>query len=143
MPQRTRHERGTHDDERTVSPEQIPELEAEGWEVDKKLKRATRMKRLKSIDERLENRFWLLLAKLAYPEINEGRKFNVVIERRGADPINKQVDVFAQDDETVIIAECKASAKFTKRSLQKDIEEFANLKAPISDAIRKHYGTSG
>jgi DNA adenine methylase len=125
--------RKTHD-ERTVAPEQIPELEAEGWEVDKKLKRATRMKRLKSIDERLENRFWLLLAKLAYPEINDGRKFNVVIERKGAAPLRKQVDVFAQDDETVIVAECKASAKFTKRSLQKDIEEFANLKGPIADS---------
>lgn len=131
--------RKTHD-ERTVASEQIPELEAEGWEIDKRLKRAIRMKRLKSIDERLENRFWMLLAKLGYPEINDGRKFSIVIERKGAEPIRKQVDVFAQDDETVVVAECKASAKFTKRSLQKDIEEFANLKGPISDAVRKHYG---
>lgn len=95
---------------------------------------------MKSIDERLENRFWLLLAKLGYPEINDGRKFNIIIERKGAEPLRKQVDVFAQDDETVVVAECKASARFVRRTLQKDIEEFANLKGPIADAVRKHYG---
>jgi D-arabinose 1-dehydrogenase-like Zn-dependent alcohol dehydrogenase len=50
------------------------------------------------------------------------------------------VDVFAKDDETVIVAECKASGSFSRRSLQKDIEEFANLKKPIASAIRRHYG---
>ena len=131
--------RKTHD-EKTVQAEQLPRYEAEGWEVDRPLRRGVRIKRLKSIDERLENRFWLLLAKLGYPEINEGRKFNVLIERKGADPLRKQVDVFAQDDETVIVAECKASNRFVRRTFQKDLEEFANLKGPIAEAVKKHYG---
>jgi DGQHR domain-containing protein len=50
--------------------------------------------------------------------------------------------VFGKDDETVVVAECKACEKLTRRTLQKDIEEFANLKGPISQAIRKHYGTA-
>lgn len=29
----------------------------------------------KEIDERLENRFWMLLAKLGYPEVSDGRNF--------------------------------------------------------------------
>jgi DNA sulfur modification protein DndB len=127
-------------DEKSIVAEQIPEYEADGWQVDKKLKRSIRVKRPKAIDERLENRFWMLLARLGYPEINAGRKFTMLIDRKGADPLRKQVDVFAKDDETVIVAECKASGSFSKRSLQKDIEEFANLKRPIASAIRKHYG---
>src|SRR5947209_9759113 len=78
--------------------------------------------------------------KLGYPELSDGRSFNVRIERKGAEPLRKQVDVFAKDDETVIVAECKACEKLTRRSLQKDLEEFANLKGPISRAITKHYG---
>ena len=39
-----------------------------------------------------------------------------------------------------MVAECKASGSFVKRSLQKDIEEFANLKKPIAQAIHKRYG---
>jgi hypothetical protein len=127
-------------DEKSVSAEAIPEHEANGWQIDRKLTRVTKVKREKEIDERLENRFWMLLFKLGYPEINEGRDFTILIERRGADPLRKQIDVFAKDDETVIVAECKASEKLTRRSLQKDIEEFANLKGPIASAVRKHYG---
>lgn len=76
----------------------------------------------------------------AIPKINSGRKFTILIDRKGAEPLRKQVDVFGKDDETVIVAECKASGSFSRRSLQKDIEEFANLKKPIASAIRKHYG---
>ncbi len=127
-------------DEKSITAEAIQGHEEEGWLVDRKLKRLIKVKKEKNIDERLENRFWMLLFKLGYPEINEGRNFTVQIERKGAEPLRKQIDVFGKDDETVIVAECKASEKLTKRSLQKDIEEFANLKGPIANAIRKHYG---
>lgn len=127
-------------DEKSISPDVIQEHEAEGWQVDKQLKRKTKVRRGKEIDERIENRFWMLLFKMGYPEMNEGRKFTILIERKGAAPLRKQIDVFAKDDETIIVAECKASEKVTKRSLQKDIEEFANLKGPIAKAINKHYG---
>ena len=80
------------------------------------------------------------LLPLGYPEISAGRNFKVRIERKGADPLEKQIDVLARDDETVVVAECKACAKPDRRSLQKDIEEFANLKGPIAQAIHRHYG---
>ena len=54
-------------DEKSVSPDDIPDHEAKGWQVDRKLKRKTKVKREKEIDERLENRFWMLLFKLGYP----------------------------------------------------------------------------
>lgn len=128
--------------EASVTTGQIAEYAAEGWELDRSLKRLTKMKREKSIDERLENRFWMLLFRLGYPEMNEGRQFKVLIERKGAEPLRKQIDVFAKDDETVVVAECKACDKLQRRNLQKDVEEFANLKGPISNAIRKHYGAT-
>jgi DNA sulfur modification protein DndB len=127
-------------DEKSISAAEIPEYEADGWHTDRRLKHSIRVKRPKAIDERLENRFWMLLARLGYPEINAGRKFTMLIDRKGAEPLRKQVDVFAKDEETVIVAECKACANFSRRSLQKDIEEFANLKKPIASAIKRHYG---
>jgi DNA sulfur modification protein DndB len=129
-------------DEKSVTPAEIPEYEAQGWQIDRALKRVTRVKREKEIDERLENRFWMLLFKLGYPELSDGRSFTILIDRKGATPLRKQIDVFAKDDETVIVAECKACSKLTRRALQKDIEEFANLKGPISSAVRKHYGSA-
>lgn len=95
-------------DEKSIVAEQIPEYEADGWQVDRRLKRSIRVKRPKAIDERLENRFWMLLARLGYPEINAGRKFTMLIDRKGAEPLRKQVDVFAKDDETVRRIRCSA-----------------------------------
>ncbi len=128
-------------DEKSVSQDEISDHETDGWKVDKTLKRKTRVKREKELDERLENRFWSILFRMGYPEMNQGRSFTILIQRKGAEPLRKQIDVFAKDDETVIVAECKASAKVTKRSLQKDIEEFANLKGPVAAAIHAHYGS--
>ena len=112
----------------------------DGWTVDRELKTKNRIRKPWSHDERLENRVWHLFFLLGYPEISGGRNFQITIKRRGADTYRKQIDVLAKDDETVVVAECKSSERTTRRSLQKDIEEFANLKGPISTAIRKYYG---
>src|SRR5687767_3395196 len=83
-------------DEISVTAVQIPDYQADGWQLDRELKRTTKMRREKSIDERLENRFWMLLFRLGYPELNEGRNFSVLIERKGAAPLRKQIDVLAK-----------------------------------------------
>ncbi|MCW8965679.1 MAG: hypothetical protein OQK82_03195, partial [Candidatus Pacearchaeota archaeon] len=113
-----------------------------GWEIDRELKYKTRIKKDRNIDEALENRAWNLFYLMGYPEMNSGKNFKVRIERKGAKPISKQIDILAKDDETVIVAECKASNRVRKKSLQKDIEEFSNLKGPIANAIKKHYGST-
>lgn len=112
----------------------------EGWEIDRELKVKTRIRKPWAHDQRLENCVWHFFYMLGYPEISSGRNFKVTIRRKGAEPFKKQIDVLAKDDETVIVTECKSSARIFRRSLQKDIEEFASLKGPISSAIKKHYG---
>lgn len=44
-------------DEKSVAEDAIQDHEAQGWQVDRKLKRVTKVKKEKEIDERLENRF--------------------------------------------------------------------------------------
>ena len=127
--------------EESVSIALLEEYIADGWELDRELKKKVKLRRPFSHDERLENKVWYLAYLLGYPEINEGRNFQVLIKRKGAEPYYKQIDVLAKDDETVIVAECKSSEKITRRSLQKDIEEFANLKSPLASAIKNHYGS--
>lgn len=124
----------------TVAPVDVEQYERDGWKIEKRLAQKTRIRRPKSADERLENRFWYLLYRLGYQELSQGRDFHISIERPGAKPFRKQIDVFGKDDETVIVAECKASNTPRKRSLQKDVEEFGALKGPIAAAIKRHYG---
>jgi DNA sulfur modification protein DndB len=124
----------------SVSKAMLEEYLAAGWEVDKELKTKVRLKKPFGHAERLENKVWHLTYLLGYPVISEGRSFQVLIKRKGADPLYKQIDVLAKDDETVIVAECKSSEKISKKSLQKDIEEFSNLKGPIANSIKDHFG---
>ncbi len=126
--------------EKHVAPTAVDEYKTEGWAVLQEMKHKTLLRKYLPHAERLENQVWYLFYLLGYPEISSGRNFQVRIERKGAEPLFKQIDVLAKDDETVVVTECKSSEKISRRSLQKDIEEFSNLKGPIADAIRKHYG---
>lgn len=113
--------------------------EADGWVVQRENKSSFRMRRAKRFDEVLENRFWNILYRFGYAELNVGRQFRIVVGK-GDEATEKQIDVFAKDDETVVVAECKACESPTKRPLLKDLNEFSGLMKPIADAVRKHYG---
>lgn len=114
--------------------------EAEGWALYRQNKTTVRMRRPKRFDEVLENRFWSILYRFGYADLNKGRSFKVAVGK-GDERTLKQVDVFAKDDETIVVAECKACETPTKRSLLKDLNELAGLMKPIADAVRSHYGS--
>jgi DNA sulfur modification protein DndB len=116
--------------EKTIHPKLREEHEGEGWIHVKDLQSGAKMRKAKSHDELLENRVWCILYQLGYPVMNEGRKFEIEITK-GEKPATKQVDVFAKDDETVIVLECKACEEMRDRDLRKDIAELASLQKPI------------
>ena len=99
----------------SVKEEDLEDYQKNEWYFDKKLKTKIRIKKLKSIDERLENKLWSLFYRLGYHELNEGRNFQIKLSRKGSSKISKQIDVFAKDDETVIIAECKSAKKIRRK----------------------------
>lgn len=111
-----------------------------GWTLEKESVRKYKIKKQWEHNAKLENQVWYLLYLLGYPEISEGRNFQVTIKQKGIESYKKNISVMAKDDETVIITECKSSETIIRKSLQKDIDDFSNLKSPIANAINKHYG---
>ena len=111
----------------------------QGWEVDRPGKKRTRLKRLKLHGDDLEDRAWCLFYRMGYLEIG-GAGFKIKHQRADGSSDAKQVDVFAKDDETVIVGECKSRDSRGRRSLQKDLSETEKLQGPIAKAIRAHYG---
>ena len=127
-------------DLQSVNPKLVDQLEEEGWTIDRVLKTKTRLKRPKKHDEVLENRVWCLFQRMGFPVLNEGRGFKIGFRRQDGGEDTKQIDVFAKDEETVVVIECKSKIRMDKKNMRNDIEAFCNLRKPIADAVRKKFG---
>lgn len=123
----------------SVHPADVPKFEASGWTIQRDGQRKVRMKKPKNHDVLLEDQAWCLFYRMGYPELN-GPKFKIKFERQDGTQGEKQVDVFAKDDETVVIAECKARETRGKRTLQKDLHETESLQKAFASSIKAHYG---
>ena len=124
----------------SIHPADIEKYEASGWSIHKESKTRVRIKRLKAHDRLLEDQVWCLFYRMGYPELN-GARFKVKYTRQDGSSSEKQIDVFAKDDETVIVVECKSRETRGRRTLQKDLHETESLQKPIATAIRQHYGS--
>ena len=115
------------------------EAMAAGWTITKRRKRSVVAQRPKAVSVQLEDRFWCLCSEMGYSVLN-GDHFKVTFRRDDGSEGTKQIDVFAKDGETVLIAECKTRQVRGRRSLQKDLHETAFLQRPIANAVRAHFG---
>ena len=111
--------------------------EADGWRTVRKNKKSTRMAKAKPADEQLEDEVWCILAQMGFQEMSKGRQFRVVVD--DASPA-RQIDVFAKDDETVIIVECTRRDALGKRSMAQLIEKFQAIREGLHKSILKAYG---
>ena len=126
----------------TIPRRRISEYEDERWEIAKKNKISCRMRRLKTHDVMLEDRTWVMLSKLGWRWMNKNRNFRLR-HRKNSEDKGKQVDVFAADDETAIIVECKSAAERRKAppSFAQDIHEISDIRRGANANLRKAFGT--
>ncbi|CAN5260041.1 hypothetical protein BH10PSE6_BH10PSE6_42410 [soil metagenome] len=123
----------------SIHPEEEEKYSAKGWALHASGVNKVKLRRPKTHHALLEDRVWLLLHKLGYPVLS-ARGCKVRFARSDGSIGEKEVDVFAKDDETCLIVECKSRERRGKRSLQINIHETAQLQKPIATALRKHFG---
>ena len=111
--------------------------EADGWRVARKNAKSTRMEKPKPADEHLEDEVWSILAQMGFKEMSKGRQFTIPVED-GLKP--RQVDVYAKDDETVVMVECTRREKPGTKNMANLIEKITAIREPIFKLIRKFYG---
>lgn len=108
---------------------------AQGWSIVRRGVKSLGISQPKSHHVLLEDRFWSLCYKLGYPVIS-GPNFKIAYQRNDNSIGEKQVDVFAKDDETCLVVECKSREQRGRRSLQKDIHETDALQKGLANSIR-------
>ena len=121
-------------DEKSVHPADVGSELTAGWEIQRAGKRRTRLKRPKRHDVWLEDRIWCLLHQMRYCPLS-GHNFKIAFQRTNGSTGTKQIDVYAEDHDTVLVVECKSREKRGRRSLQKDIQETVSLQEYLRRTI--------
>ncbi|WP_225768704.1 DGQHR domain-containing protein [Inquilinus sp. Marseille-Q2685] len=125
--------------EQTFQLDEQEDALSQGWELVRENKASLRYRKIRDADEQLENEFWRLLYDFGYPKLSVGRNFNVLVSKKPDIELTKNIDVFAYDNETIIVAECIAYEKRTKQSLQNEINDLITNQRNIAQSLRSHF----
>ena len=123
---------------KSIHPADVPAEECKGWVVQRTGKRSSRLKRPKTHDRWLEDRAWCLLFAMGYRVMN-AENFRVTFTRDNGSVGKKQIDAYAEDEETALVVECKSRVERGRRSLQKDIQETISLQRDLRNAIDERF----
>jgi DNA sulfur modification protein DndB len=136
IPAETRRRLATHVVE-TVARGKVEEYEQNGWVIDKELKTRVRMRKEKPHDLAFEGRVWAAFARLQFTHLNRDRAFK--LQYGVAANQTQQIDVFAADDEVVLVIECKSTAKIRTEQFKREIEAIAGQRPGIMRRLREEY----
>ena len=107
-----------------------------GWEFYKQLKNSIKVRKLKKSETLFENDIWVLFSKLGFNQLNMSNDFQI----QYTDKLAKQIDIFAADEDTIIIIECKCSKKNNKKcDFKQELESIYGYMEGVRNAIRKEF----
>lgn len=125
----------------SVEYELLEKRQKEGWEVEREYKTKVKIKKPKSPDHIFEDEIWTMMAKLGFKHLSKDRNFLIPYSTDGA--LTQQIDIFAADDETILIIECKASNDEIKKvTFKQAIEAIGGKKEGILKALKTIYPSS-
>ena len=104
----------------TISPLLEEEYEDDGWILHQKLKTKVKMRRAKAHHVAFEDRVWAMMAKLSFFDLNRDRSCAIPYGSQFNE--SKQVDVFAADDQVVLVVECKSTEFIKTSAFKNDVE---------------------
>ncbi len=130
--------RSKEHDEKTVAAAKNDALslkvkgeETDGWQVVRSSKTSARMQKRKSSSRQLEDDVWSLLYRLGFSELNNDR----LLTFKGC-----PFDVFAKDENTVLVVECTHAEEEKQESLKSLIDKIKVNAQDVIQAVHTHYG---
>nr|WP_319273523.1 DGQHR domain-containing protein [uncultured Draconibacterium sp.] len=107
-----------------------------GWEVNRRFKTKTRLQKRKPQDQKFEDKVWATFAGLGFKFLNIDRNFKLPYSND--ENLTQQIDVFAADEETVLIIECKSTGGEPKKgNFKETIEAIGGKKDGLLKTIQK------
>lgn len=109
--------------EKTTWRVALEKEKTEGWYFFKDTKNPDKVKvrRDKSESVNFENRLWVLFAQMGFERLNRDAHFEIEYSIKTQNH-KKQIDVFAADEETVLVVECKCAEKPKEKAWKTELE---------------------
>lgn len=118
----------------------LAELEEEGWEYVKDYAnpKFVKVRKEKTYDEQFEDKVWLLFYQMGFVYMNKDRNFKMSYDYRNPN-FTQQIDVFAADEETVLIVECKSADKVRDGTFKKELEALRGQMRGLENVAKKQF----
>ena len=105
---------------KSVTPQKVSSFKQDGWEVASKLKNSVKMQRNKPHHSFFTDRIWALFAQMEFDLLNDNEKF----ETCTLGPWTNEIDVFAADNEAILIVKCISSKVRIRDDYRDEIKKF-------------------
>jgi DNA sulfur modification protein DndB len=110
----------------SIDPTEKNKYILEGWTIEKEFKNSIRVSKSKPFDLAFEDEVWSLFGLMGYKFLNKDRNFNLPYDKNNPTQ-TKQIDIFAKDDETILIVECKSSESNKRGDFKKELESYIGI----------------
>lgn len=125
--------------EAKVSKNDVFKYLEDGFSISKEYKNGlTLLFKQKTHFDYYEDRIWQLFYKMCFTHLNIDRTFKITYSSNNSD-LTQQIDVFALDDETVILVECKSTDKVRTSNFKVELEAYSGKLGGIKTEINKIY----
>ena len=114
--------------------------EEEGWYFFKDTSNPEKVKVHKDKPDSVvfENRLWALFAMMGFTRLNRDAHFEIDYTSNGSNH-KKQIDVFAADEETVLVVECKCAEKPKDKPWKTELEAIKGYMQGVRAEIAKEF----
>lgn len=119
----------------------IDERIKDGWEVEVVLKTKTKIIQKKPHDIAYEDKVWALFALLGFNIMNKDRNLHLPYDKKDIN-LTQQIDVFAKDDETILLVECKSSEKDKIGDFKTELEAMKSKKVGLINTVHSLFPES-
>lgn len=119
----------------TIPHNLLTEYKNKGWELVKKNKYSTRIKKEKSPTVLFEDKVWMTFYNLGFHTMNKDNNCKLQFGT-----YSKKIDVLAKDNENVFIVECKSAENEDPINAKDPLEEYAGKRDHIIKAVQASFG---
>ena len=128
-------------EETTIWETSLPEYETEHWyksadtkKVNKTGTKKIKIRRDKPLATQFEDEVWTMFYKMGFHVMNRDDHFTIYYDP-SAPSFSQQIDVFAADEDTVLVIECKTAEQPKRETFKKQIEALGGNMQKIRNTI--------